>query len=76
MDTPVLHMPDAATLERLRSESPEEPVVLLNPLKYREPGGRDALTIGAAMEYSAPHPFPVGGSPNESRTWISYRPCR
>ncbi len=36
-------MPDAAILEQLRNESPEGPIVLLNLLKYREPGGRDAF---------------------------------
>jgi uncharacterized protein (DUF1330 family) len=37
------HMPDPETLDRLRNESPEGPVVLLNLLKYREPGGREAF---------------------------------
>jgi uncharacterized protein (DUF1330 family) len=36
-------MPDAATLERLRNDSPAGPVVMLNLLKYREPGGREAF---------------------------------
>ena len=41
--TQTRHMPDAETLERLRVESPSGPVVLLNLLKYREPGGREAF---------------------------------
>jgi hypothetical protein len=36
------HMPDAATLEQIRS-SGDGPIVLLNVLKYRKPGGRDAF---------------------------------
>lgn len=42
MATSVSHMPDAATLGRLR-EAPDGPLVLLNLLKYREPGGRNAF---------------------------------
>jgi uncharacterized protein (DUF1330 family) len=41
MSTPN-HMPDAETLERLRN-APAGPIVVLNLLKYREPGGRDAF---------------------------------
>lgn len=40
---PLRHMPDASTLERLRNQSPEGPVVMLNLLKYAEPGGREAF---------------------------------
>ena len=36
------HMPDEETLERIRN-SGDGPIVLLNLLKYREPGGRDAF---------------------------------
>ncbi len=36
------HMPDAATLEKVRN-SPPGPIVLLNLLKYREEGGREAF---------------------------------
>ena len=36
------HMPDRETLERIRNDSPEGPIVLLNLIKYRE-GGRDAF---------------------------------
>ncbi|MEN8161496.1 MAG: DUF1330 domain-containing protein [Myxococcota bacterium] len=43
MTAPIPHMPDTATLERLRKESPEGPVVMLNLLKYRQPGGREAF---------------------------------
>lgn len=39
---PLPHMPDDATLATLRS-APAGPVVLLNLLKYREPGGREAF---------------------------------
>ncbi len=37
------HMPDAETFERLRKESPDGAIVLLNLLKYREPDGREAF---------------------------------
>jgi len=43
------HMPDAATLEALRSRSPDGPVVMLNLLKYREPGGREAFARYGAI---------------------------
>ena len=43
------HMPDAATLDRLRNDSPNGPVVLLNLLKYREPNGRDAFARYGAV---------------------------
>ena len=43
MPAPLRHMPDAATLERLRTQSPDGPVVMLNLLKYAEPGGREAF---------------------------------
>jgi uncharacterized protein (DUF1330 family) len=36
-------MPDTSTLERLRTQSPNGPVVMLNLLKYAEPGGREAF---------------------------------
>jgi len=39
----LLHMPSAETLERLRRDTPDGPVVLLNLLSYREPGGREAF---------------------------------
>ena len=35
------HMPSAETLEALRG-SPAGPIVMLNLIKYREPGGREA----------------------------------
>jgi uncharacterized protein (DUF1330 family) len=38
-----LHMPDGNTLERLRAQAPEGPLVVLNLLKYREPEGREAF---------------------------------
>jgi len=37
------HYPSRETIERLRREAPEGPVVLLNLLAYREPGGREAF---------------------------------
>ncbi len=43
------HMPDAETLERLRNDSPEGPIVLLNFLKYRQPDGREAMTRYGAI---------------------------
>jgi len=46
---PDTHMPDAATLERLRKESPDGPVVMLNLLKYREPDGREAFARYGAI---------------------------
>jgi uncharacterized protein (DUF1330 family) len=42
-------MPDAATLERLRNDSPAGPIVMLNLLKYREPGGRKAFGAYGAI---------------------------
>ena len=35
------HMPDAETLDALRA-APDAPIVMLNLIKFREPGGRDA----------------------------------
>jgi uncharacterized protein (DUF1330 family) len=43
------HMPDAATLERLRTETPDGPIVMLNLLKYREPDGREAFARYGAV---------------------------
>ena len=43
MPAPLRHMPDATTLERLRTQAPDGPVVMLNLLKYAEPGGREAF---------------------------------
>lgn len=43
------HMPDEEVLERLRREAPEGPVVVLNLLKYREPGGRAAFARYGAI---------------------------
>lgn len=42
MTTRNAHMPDKETLDRVRS-SGDGPIVLLNLLKYREPGGREAF---------------------------------
>ena len=41
-------MPDAAVLEQLRA-APEAPIVLLNLLAYRTPGGRDAFARYSAI---------------------------
>jgi len=43
------HLPDDEALERLRAEAPEGPVVLLNLLKYRIPGGRAAFARYSAI---------------------------
>lgn len=48
MSETLQHMPDAATRDRLRA-APEGPVVMMNLLKYREPGGRDAFTRYGAI---------------------------
>jgi len=44
----IAHMPDAATLAKLRA-APSEPILLLNLLQYREPGGRDAFARYGAI---------------------------
>jgi len=43
------HMPTKETLDRIRNGSPEGPIVLLNLLKYRAPGGREAMTRYGAI---------------------------
>jgi uncharacterized protein (DUF1330 family) len=42
-------MPDDATLARLRNASLDGPVVMLNLLRYREPGGREAFARYGAI---------------------------
>ena len=54
-----LHMPGAEALERLRDDSPDGPIMMLNLLKYREPGGREAF--GRYGKITAPLLANAGG---------------
>ena len=40
------------------------------------PAGLVTFWLGAWMPYSAPHWWLSSGPPNESRSWISYRPWK
>lgn len=53
------HMPQAEILEQLRKESTGGPIALLNLVKYREPGGRDAF--GRYAQITGPLIAKAGG---------------